>query len=91
MRFENLGKKGMLVAAIAISVLVGAAGATVLKGSQVSAQTSPMAVSNPNPSGSINSAPKGTFKSNEDPAHEARESADWEAKENAGQAPWMNK
>jgi hypothetical protein len=65
-------KRGVLVAAVAGSMLAGgAAGMIVFTPGLVGAQTT-------------TTTPDGTFKSNEDPAHEATESAEREAEEDAG-------
>jgi len=98
MDVQKIGKKGVVTAVVAISMLVGAAGATVLKTNAANAQTpttAPAASNTPSQattspgSGSVGTQGS-TFKSNEDPAHEAKESAQWEAQENAGQAPWQH-
>ncbi len=84
---QTFAKKSALIALIAVSVLVGAAGGILLKATQTSAQT-PAASAAPNTGGTIdNAVPTGSFKSNEDPAHEAKESPEREAQENAGQRP----
>jgi hypothetical protein len=100
MKLNNLGKKGVAMSMIALSMIVGAiGGSTVLNAAQANAQattTTPVATTpaekNVDPGSSAkNTTPSGTFKSNEDPTHEAKESADWEAQENAGKMPWKNK
>lgn len=84
---------------VAIAMLAGAAGASILKTNAANAQTASVTPATANPvtpaavkqtQGSTNSTGvQGTFKSNENPAHEAKESAQWEAQENAGKAPWQ--
>lgn len=97
MDLKHIGKKGVVVGMIAVSMLAGAVGATALKTNQASAQTAaPVqtttttpAVTTPNSGTSVNdgTAPSGTFHSNENPTHEATESPQREAQESAGQRP----
>ena len=83
----QIGRKAVLVTAMAGSLLGGGAlGAVIFGAGSGSAQTTSTtapAASN----GSPTAPPSGTFKPNEDPTHEKGESAQREAQENAGQVP----
>ncbi len=86
-----IGNKALLVAMIAISLITGAIGATVIRAGQVNAQTpatTPAAVTAPSPGSDVDKQMhQGTFQPNEDPAHEAKESPEREAQEDAGKFP----
>ncbi len=93
MQVENIQQKGLGVAVVGLSMLVGVvAGSTLLTAHQSNAQTTtPAAQVTTAPSqtgdGQNNGTSQHTFKSNENPTHEAHESAAREAQENAGQIP----
>lgn len=86
-------QKSCVPSMIALSVLVGAAGGTILKAANASAQsTIPAASAAPNTSSSTNNDVSQGKKltPNEDPAHEAKESSEREAQEDAGQFPQVH-
>ena len=100
---KNIGRKSIVSAMIALSMIAGAAGGSILSGTLANAQTpsSPDKIgvqsgqatsATPPATGSANNStgnmpPSGVFHSNENAAHEATESPAREAQENAGQRP----
>ena len=94
MNKQAFSKKGTMMAAVAIAMLIGATGAV----SAVNAQTTTpaaatnmtTAVTGQSQGNSNGNSSVGAGKSNENPSHEAQESAAWETAENAGKQPWLN-
>ena len=93
---KNIGKKSVVSAMIALSMIAGAADGSIVSGNHASAQTpsvtTPAAQVTPVATGSAdnstgNMPPSGVFHSNENAAHEATESPAREAQENAGERP----
>ena len=95
MNIRNLGRKGLMTAMVASSMLIGTVGGLALNAIQVGAQTvtttqnaTPAATAGPSTGSQVErGVPGGKFHSNEDPTHEANESPEREAEENAGQRP----
>lgn len=101
MNIKDISKKGVVTAMIAVSMVAGAAGGSLLSGVHANAQSTTTAVAPattavspaataPSTGSSVTTDPNqqgGTFHSNEDSTHEASESPAREAQENAGQRP----